>query len=255
MKAADLVDLTGASALSLEARRTINILLKNAHGPRLADPHAKFEIALSELTGTHDSNDRVVESVKALMRVVVQIDGDPSWDAESTGLTHLLGDCDIASPNREHGKMRYSFPPKMANLLASSSVYTRMQIDLICAFRSKYSLCLYEMVSKRIKLNRQSEEFDVPHFRDLMGVPSGKLEDWSNFRKVCLDPAMVEVGQIAPFGVCYKAIKEGRSTVRVRLIWTPKDDIALREAGEELARHSAGRKPRRMNSIETVVEE
>ena len=252
VKAGDLIDLKGAAELTLADRRTFNILLRNAHGPELGEPGATFEIDLSELRDAHDSNDRIVRSITALMGVVVRIEGDSSWDEDGLGLTQLLGDTDISHPRRKRGRMRYTFPPKMAKLLANASVYARMQTDVMMAFRSKYSLVLYELVSKRAGLQMTREYFHLDKFRDVMGVPSDKLVDWSNLRKFCIEPAVAEVTQMAHFWCAVQPQKEGRQTVGVYLMWGPKDDSALMEAQRELMRHSAGRKARRTGRAETI---
>lgn len=253
VKASQLVELSGASELSLNDRRTFNILLKNAHGPCLAEPGATFEIDLSELATDHESNDSITKSVKALMRVVVIVAGDPSWDDEGTGYTHLLGDCDMSSPRRQKGKMRYSFPPKLAVLLANSVQYTRLQTKVMRQFKSKYALTLYELVAKRINLSKDHENFSLDEFRAYMGVPDNKLSDWSNLKKFCIDKALAEVNQLAEFGVSISPNKIGRKTVGVRVVWYAKDESAKAEAMKELEKHSLSRKARREGNVETVV--
>lgn len=245
VKANQLIELNGASALSLIDRRTFNILLKKAHGPRLAEPGATFEIDLNELTTDHESNDTITKSVQALMRIVVIVRGDPSWDEEGTGYTHLLGDCDISSPRRTKGKMRYSFTPKLAALLKDAAQYTRLQTTVMRNFKSKYALVLYEMVGKRINLARDHENLSLEDFRNCIGVPDGKLSNWSNLKKFCIIPAVSEVNQLAEFGVNISPNKAGGRTTGVRLVWWQKDESAKVEAMKEIERHSAGRRARR----------
>jgi hypothetical protein len=254
VKANQLIELDGASSLSLAARRTFNILLQNAHGPRLAQPGETFEIDLAELRTDHESNDAIGRSVRDLMRIVVIVKGDPKWDSEGTGYTHLLGDCDISSPNRPYGKMRYSFPPKLAALMESTEQYTRLQTVVMRNFTSKYALVLYEIIAKRVNLTKDYENFTLTEFRSLMSVPEGKLLDWSNLRKVCIVPAIREVSQLAEFGVNITPNKERGRTVGVRVIWYEKDYLAQAEAIREIERHSAGRKARRDGTTTLILD-
>src|SRR3546814_5631292 len=51
-------------------------------------------------------------------------------------------------------------------------------------FESKYALCLYEMIERRIGLEyKQSEEFTIAELRGLLNVPEGKLERFADFNK------------------------------------------------------------------------
>ena len=77
--------------------------------------------------------------------------------------------------------------------------------------RSKYSIRLYELIERRIKMEQQGEYFTPEQLRDLLGVPKGKLKRFADFNKHCLKPAVAEVNEITDFMVAIGAIKKGRS--------------------------------------------
>jgi hypothetical protein len=254
VKAGDLIEVLGSHALNRADRILFNLLLKNAHGSELGTVGSVFEIDLAELHNTDETLERITASVKKLMGTVVEVQGDPSWDEDGLGLTQLLGECDISSPSRMRGKMRYSFPPKMARLLRDATVYARLQTDVMESLSSKYALVLYELVSKRKNMHMTQEVFTIAEFRSLIGVPDGKLNDWSNLRKFCIEPAVAEVSALADFWVGITPRKTGRITTHVILSWGNKDNSALMEAQRELSRHSLGRKARQEGGMDRVLE-
>src|SRR3546814_1820584 len=75
-----------------------------------------------------------------------------------------------------------------------SEVYARLKTQVMYCFESKYALCLYEMIERRIGLEyKQSEEFTIAELRGLLNVPEGKLERFADFNKYCLKVAQEEI--------------------------------------------------------------
>src|SRR3546814_1402725 len=89
----------------------------------------------------------------------------------------------------------------------------------IYCFESKYALCLYEMIERRIGLEyKQSEEFTIAELRGLLNVPEGKLERFADFNKYCLKVAQEEINKLCPFWVEFTPIKKGRKVERVSMM-------------------------------------
>ena len=85
-------------------------------------------------------------------------------------------------------------------------------------FESKYALCLYEMIERRIGLEyKQKEEFTIEELRGLLNVPEGKLERFADLNKYCLKVAVGEINKLCPFYVEFTPIKKGRKVERVAL--------------------------------------
>ena len=91
IKPAELIDIQGATGLSLAARRLYNQLLANAFGPDMGYEGRDFSIPLSELRGTHAGNERISDSIEALMKTVVIVRG---LDGRTTRV-QLLGGNDM----------------------------------------------------------------------------------------------------------------------------------------------------------------
>src|SRR3546814_16292789 len=65
----------------------------------------------------------------------------------------------------------------LIEILRNSEVYERLKTQVMYCFESKYALCLYEMIERRIGLEyKQSEEFTIAELRGLLNVPEGKLK-------------------------------------------------------------------------------
>ena len=68
--------------------------------------------------------------------------------------SQLLGSTRV-KPN---GDLEYSFPLELSGLLKDSSVFAKLDLEVMKSFSSKYAFALYEQVSRRINLSYQMTE-------------------------------------------------------------------------------------------------
>lgn len=226
IKPAELIDIQGGTGLTLAARRLYNKLLANAFGPDLAVEGHDFTISLAELRGTHGGNERIGESIEALMKTVVLV----RHGEGHTTRVQLLGGNDMADSQREHGTLTYSFDKRLAPLLQSSAVFAKLELAVLQAFTTKYGLALYEAVSRRIRMSYKfSEVIGIDDFRELLGAPDGKLSSFGNLRQKAIEPAVAEVCALAPFN-CSVEIAErvGRKVTTIKLAWWRKTEDELK---------------------------
>ena len=176
--------------------------------------------------------------------VSVQANGD-----EVT--SQLLGSTRI-KPN---GDLTYSFPAELADLLKDSSVFAKLDLEVMKSFSSKYAFALYEEVSRRINLSHKiTEELTVQGLRDLLGVEDGKLITHNNLRTKALEPALVEVNSITPYQVTIIPKKKGRKVVSFLFGWSIKDVSGMQKAYTELQQPKIGRKARLDGTKADVIE-
>lgn len=251
IKPAELIDISGADNLSLSARRIYNRLVENAFGPDMATVGHEWTISLSELRqGRHD-NERIQDSIIALMKTVVTV----KLSNGNTRRVQLLGGNDMGEEDRARGVLTYSFDPKLVALLKNSTVFGKIEIAVMMAFSTKYSLALYEAVARRARLKHKfSEKFTLEEFRDLLGVPKGKLSTFGNLNKYAIKPAVAEINALATFGVQIMPTKTGRKVTGCLVGWWLKDEEELRDAFTELQRHRVGRKARIEGTVEDIME-
>jgi len=248
VKPSELIDVKGATGLSLHDRRIYNILLDNAFGPNLGIEGQRFEIDVADLRDSHDSNDRLVQSIEALMKTIVTVQRpDGSQDR-----VQLLGWNNLSDPRRRHGTLKYAIQPELAALLRDSSVFAKLQMQVMRHFTSKYALALYEAMSRRIRMQKIVEEISLEDFREILGVEPGKLDGYGNLNKFAITPALTEVNALAEFTVTVVPQKQGKRIMSVLLGWGMKDLEGRRAAWEELQRPRIGRRARISGTVEPI---
>lgn len=251
IKPSELIDIDGATGLTLHARRLYNQLIAHAFGPDMGTEGREWVIPLAELRGSHHSNEHVAESTIALMKTIVTV----RLGNALTRRVQLLGGTDMGEADRQHGSLTYSFDPKLVPLLRDSSVFGKLELAVMHSFTTKYGLALYEALARRVRLhNLFYEDFDLKAFRDLLGVPDKKLETFSNLKLRAITPAIEEINALASFGCRVEPHKQGRKVIGVRVYWWRKDIDGLKEAYAELQRPKIGRRARLKGDTEDVVE-
>lgn len=258
-KAGELIEITGAHALGAADRAILNLLYQHAHDSgRLGAPDAEWELPMSALRPSrHESNDRVRDCLERLMRVVVQV---PLPDAR-TGeprivLTPLFEFFDLsADETKADATVRYGVPKKLSPVLVRSNRWGRIKAEVVCAMTSKYAMALYELVQLRAGLDRCIEQFSLERFRDLLGVPPGKLTRGPDFERRVIEPAVLEVNGLSDMGVKVELTRShSRSPITgVTLAWWRKDGDEFRAAYAERSRSKLGRMARLRGQVEAVA--
>ena len=240
VKPGELVDLIEVTPLTLSDRRIYNQLLENAWDG--IDKPVTHVIAKADLRGSHNANDRIGESLERLMSAIVKV--QVVWDGEpAIERVQLLGG-NIETLRRD-GLIEYEIPPRLRKIIRNSTVFARLQREVMFALTSKYALTLYEMVQKRGNLKyRSAERFTLDGLRGVMGVPKGKLTSWSNLNLRAIRPAVAEVNALSDYVVAIEPIKTGRAVTHVELRWWHKDQTGTEAAERELSFSKVGRKAR-----------
>lgn len=250
VKPGELVDLIEVTPLTLADRRIYNQLLENAWDA--IDKPVTHVIAKSTLRGSHNSNDRVGESLERLMSAIVKV--QVVWDGElAIERVQLLGG-NVESVRRD-GLLEYEIPPRLRKIIRNSTVFARLQREVMFALSSKYALTLYEMVQKRGNLRyRSSERFALDALRGVLGVAKGKLTNWSNLNLRAIQPALREVNALSDYVVEIAPIKTGRTVTHVELRWWRKDGDGVGAVARELSFSKVGRQSRIDGTGEAPVE-
>lgn len=249
VKPGELIDVVEVTPLTLNDRRVYNLLLENAWDA--IEKNVEHVISKSALRGSHNSNDRVGESVERLMSAIVRIktnrDGEPHVER-----VQLLGG--NVETLRRDGLLHYEIPARLRKIISNSTVFARLRREVMFALTSKYALTLYEMVQKRGNLRYlTSERFSVDELRAVLGVPHTKLTTWSNLNLRALQPAMAEVNQLSDFMVELEPIKTGRRVTHVEMRWWRKDAEAVGDSARELSFSKVGRKARGRGGVEQII--
>ncbi|MDQ2763007.1 MAG: replication initiation protein [Pseudomonadota bacterium] len=258
-KPGELIEITGAHALEASDRAILNLLYQHVHDSgRMGETNAEWSISLSALRfdASHKGNERVADSLDRLLRVIANVpytlaDGEPRILK-----THLFDFFDLPSDETwaPPTNVRFGLPKMLQPVLVNSNRWGRIKAEVVCAMTSKYAIALYELVQLRANMDRCVETFPLARFRDLMGVPSGRLLRAHDFERFVLHPAKLEVNGLSDTGVDV-AIK--RRSVRapieaIIVTWWPKDADEHRAAVRERAASKVGRMARLRGVVETV---
>jgi hypothetical protein len=257
-KAGELIEITGAHALGASDRAILNLLYQHAHDSgRLGEADAEWELPMATIRPSkHESNDRIRDCLERLMRVVVQV---PLPDAR-TGearvvLTPLFEFFDLPADETTIGAvLRFGVPKKLRPVLERSNRWGRIKAEVVCAMTSKYAMALYELVQLRSGLERCVEHFSLERFRDLLGVPPGKLTRGPDFERRVIEPALLEVNGLSDMGVKIELTRgHPRAPVTgVTLAWWPKEGDEFRAAYAERRRSKLGRMARLRGKVEVI---
>ncbi|MBZ0148544.1 MAG: replication initiation protein, partial [Pseudorhodoplanes sp.] len=250
IKPRELVDIIELTPLSRAETILYNQLLANAWNNIRTTPVHK--VLKASLRGSHESNDRLHNAFDRLMGAWAKIRArDPQTGAMATFRVHLLGA--NKEEDQDDGYFYYTFPPDLLTVISQSKAWATIKSHIMYALRSKYSIRLYEMVERRIGLNKQHEEFTVDEFRAMLGVENGKLDRYADFNKYCLKPALEEVNHLTDFVVEIAAIKRGRAVEKLHMTWLKKSPAELRAAHDEREKSRIGRSARWNGRVDVIA--
>jgi len=188
------------------------------------------------------------------MTNIVSVPTKDSRGKPATMRTQLLSSTTTTDDESDpEGEVRYRLPEGLRHILKDSTTWGRIQSQVMFAFTSKYALRLYEMLQKRVNLSHiWSEEFELEDFRQLLGVPRGKLAQFFSLNAYCLKPALLEVNALADYGVKLEPLKRGKVVYGIKMHWWKKNRNERERAYAELQRSKIGRIPRLKGTVEKI---
>src|SRR5688572_30021120 len=153
IKPGELVDLVEMTPLTLADRRIYNQLIAHAWA-RIGEP-IEHVIPKRDLRGNHNANDRIGESIERLMAAIVKVRVVVNSKSEIQRVQLLGSNTEQETPD---GMIRYEFPAKLRKIIKESTIFARLQKEVMFALSSKYALTLYEMVQKRGNMTAKNFE-------------------------------------------------------------------------------------------------
>jgi hypothetical protein len=250
-KPAELIQITGHQALTLNARRSITILWHNAHMQGVEEGK-DYTIEIDDLKpDNHKGYELVEEAIEALMTSILKVrlaDG-------RTRRVQFLGGNDLDDPDRSAGVLSYSFDKRLVEILRDSAIWGKISLPVLMAFSSKYSVSLYEHISQWTGLSRKSfQDLTLEEFRELLGVEEGKYSAFGALNKHVVKQTVLEINALASFSVTVVPIKTGKKVTHIRIGWWQKEKEELDAAWREVHRSKVGRKARIAGTATTVTD-
>ena len=241
VKPAELIQITGHQALTLNARRSITILWHNAHMQGI-EQGKDYTIEIDDLKpDDHKGYEMVEDAIISLMQTILTVklpDG-------KTRRVQFLGGNDLDDPDRPAGVLNYSFDKRLVEILKDSAIWGKIALPVLMAFSSKYSVSLYENVAQWTGLTRKTfQDMTLDEFRALLGVEPGKYPAFGALNKHVIKHVTLEVNALAPFSISLLPIKTGKKVTHVRVGWWSKTKEEIDAAWREVNRSKVGRKAR-----------
>lgn len=256
VEAGEVADMRFPSGgkMSLRGGKLFHLLIQAA-GVNIAEPQV-HRIALSELNKSfHTSVQELTDLIDELHSTTIKLNLTDSNGRRYMKSGPVLADAEREADDQAQAEMRFEFSPAMRKAIGNSTHWAVISKKAVLAFESRYSLHLYTKLALRSRRRHVAEKFTVEEIREMLGVPAGKLKDWKSLRRRALEPALEEIDHLASFHAAYTPIKHGRKVIGVKLIWGMKDPGQLKAAKHELEQHKIGRKARREERVERVLEE
>ena len=232
-------------SLPLRAAKLLHLLI-DAAGPKACDD-IEHKTPIAELNFPHLEGDALVDCIRDLQQTLVEfryIDAEGQSRIKSAP---FLADVDRPEElQNSEGWVTFRLSNLLRLILKNSHHWAALSRDAVLAFESRYALRLYELMTLRGGLtHKNTETFDLEDLRRRLGVPTGKMTLWNDFRRYALERAIAEVNQLSGLEVSYEAFKRGRRVDRVTLRWSHGSPEGRGKAAVELAQHSVERKDRR----------
>lgn len=257
-KAGELIEFRSQQELSLQDRRILNLLIEHA-GPNIV-AESEHRISMAALRGRHRGNERVRDSILCLMTAIVEIPVRDKNGRPATQRGQFLADTTATDDEDDpNGEVRYSFSKTMRKVISESQYWGRLKAYVICSFQSKYALALYESLCLRGNLQINEQELGIGDFRQMLGIPEGKLGLFKNLKRWAIDLAVEEVNALSDFWVEVEPLRErgmqrGKLT-GFRLSWRRKTKEEWKACLDELMRPKVGRKARMRDAVERLAAE
>ena len=154
----------------------------------------------------------------------------------------------------ERGWIEWEFTPDARRLIKESETYAVLNRQAVLGFRSTYALRLYEMGALRIHRRQSTWRGDMTALRAAFGIAPELYKDFAQLRRKVLERAKAEIDQLAHFTVEWREIRRGRAVVEIEFVFHPKDAPEQLATVVENERHSAGRRARREDAVEVVLD-
>lgn len=93
--------------------------------------------------------------------------------------------------------------------------FTRYMLDQVSDFKSKYSVRVYELIIKWLKVGR-TEKYELKDFRNKIGLLEKEYSSLGDFKKRVLDVAVKEINEKTDISIDLEQFKTGRSVTHIR---------------------------------------
>jgi hypothetical protein len=192
---------------------------KGGSSVKISDINSVFR----SLGGEH-STTWIWESAKRLAQTTIEFEttlGDQRYDTV-TSLFYAT----VPRKGRRGNELHFGFPEPLIPIIKEPLRFARLRVHFLIKLSGKYAVTLYEILEGYANRRDGECRVSIEDLRMWLKVPEGTYEDWRDFRKRVLKPAVDQINADplgAGFSVEYKPIRKGRKIGEVVFKLTKTD--------------------------------
>lgn len=246
-----------STGLGLLQKKLFNVLLLNAYDTLLEVTTQEIPVTALKALINYNSKDHgaLREALRAIRQVPVEFnlleDGKESGPWTITGL--------ISEATLDGGVCTYSFGPKMAEALYQPEVYVMINLRVMQAMTSSFSLSLYENTARFRKVG-STGWIAVSTWRKLLGATADLYDSFRHLNTRVVQPAIKECNAKSDLTLTMEAQRQptkGRPVTHLRFLIEENRQQALIpfpvDQYEALRRHPAYQKLRDLQISERLA--
>ena len=242
------------NAPSLKALKLMHLMIGTAGGRMADDVRHNFRLSdIKKIEGMDNHSRKSVVPLFAELRAATMINDDPT--AMRTVIGGLLDEAVVDYRDEISGDtlITWTFGSTFRRMAGESNHWAILDRQAVFHLGSKYSVLLCQHITSLQNLKHvTSKRFSVAEIRAVLGVPDGKLAQFSNLNLRALKPAIAEINSdLTRLTLTATYHKIGRTVAEVEITWEVKED--LNKVKAEHDRSKVGRKARRNGTAETTV--
>jgi hypothetical protein len=242
------------NAPSLKALKLMHLMIGTAGGRMADDVRHNFRLSdIKKIEGMDNHSRKSVVPLFAELRAATMINDDPT--AMRTVIGGLLDEAVVDYRDEISGDtlITWTFGSTFRRMAGESNHWAILDRQAVFHLGSKYSLLLFQHITSLQNLKHvTSKRFSVAEIRAVLGVPDGKLAQFSNLNLRALKPAIAEINSdLTRLTLTATYHKIGRTVAEVEITWEVKEDLTKVKAEHD--RSKVGRKARRNGTAENTV--
>jgi hypothetical protein len=240
------------NAPSLKALKLMHLMIGTAGGRMADDVRHNFRLSdIKKIEGMDNHSRKSVVPLFAELRAATMINDDPT--AMRTVIGGLLDEAVVDYRDEISGDtlITWTFGSTFRRMAGGSNHWAILDRQAVFHLGSKYSVLLFQHITSLQNLKHvTSKRFSVAEIRAVLGVPDGKLAQFSNLNLRALKPAIAEINSdLTRLTLTATYHKIGRTVAEVEIAWAVKEDLT--KVKRELEHSKVGRKARRDGTAET----
>ncbi|MCP4099550.1 MAG: replication initiation protein [Planctomycetaceae bacterium] len=179
---------------------------KPIHSVKVRDVNDMFR----KQGGQHETN-WIWKSAKRLSKTTIEFE-TTMGDERFLGVAALFG-ANVPAKAKRGSELHFFFPPNLIPIIKEPMRFARLRVHFMMQLSGKYAVTLYEILEGFTNRRDGQCRVTIEELRTWLKVPEQSYQNWKDFRKWVLDPAIKQINDDplgAGFVVEYEPIRKGR---------------------------------------------